>query len=166
MRNIDLPAKSDHPNLEFEVMNRVVKKTDPNITYGVNLRGKKDFAPDSETKVQRSKSTSSIDNPMLNKLRNDLERLLEDSGTGEFEDMYVENFASDLLKGYGWVEGRGIGKNAKEDVKVVEYTKRTGKEGFGFVNNMPISPTTDSNNRSTKTKIESVSNGGKRDNLL
>ncbi|CAH1432549.1 unnamed protein product [Lactuca virosa] len=66
---------------------------------------------------------------MLNKLRNDQERLTEDSEMEEFEDMSMEDFASDLLKGYVWIEGRGIGKNAREDVKVVEYTKRTGKEG-------------------------------------
>ncbi|KAL7596401.1 protein MOS2 [Lactuca sativa] len=163
MRNIDLPVKSDDPNLEFEVMNHTVEQTDPNITYGLNLRGKKDSAPDSESKVQRSQSTSSIDNLMLNKLRNDLERLPEDRGMEEFEDMSVEDFASALLKGYGWVEGRGIGKNAKEDVKVVEYTKRTGKEGLGFVNDMPMPPTTESNNRSTKTKTEGVSNGERKE---
>lgn len=83
----------------------------------------------------------------------------------EFEDMAVENFASALLKGYGWVEGRGIGKNAKEDVKVVEYTKRTGKEGLGFVNDMPVPPTNDrNNNRSSKTKTDGVSNGERKDN--
>ncbi|CAH1433990.1 unnamed protein product [Lactuca virosa] len=127
-----LEKDKEHPNLEFEVINRTVEQTNSNITYGLNLRGKKDFPPDLETKVQRSKSISSIDNLMLNKLRNDDVEQVEKRfgevfrgivGMEEFEDMYVENFTSDFLKGYGWVEGRRIGKNAKEDVKVVEYTK-------------------------------------------
>lgn len=163
MRNIDLPVKSDDPNLEFEVMNHTVEQTDPNISYGLNLRTKKESLSDSEPKVERSQPTSSIDNLMLNKLRNDLERLPEDRGMEEFEDVSVEDFASALLKGYGWVEGRGIGKNAKEDVKVVEYTKRTGKEGLGFVNDMPMPPTNDSNNRSSKTKKEAISNGERKE---
>lgn len=153
LRNIDLPVKSEDPNLEFEVANSTVEPTDPNITYGLNIRVKKEYDADSKPKVERLKSASSIDSLMLNKLRSDLDKLPEDRGMDEFEDVSVENFASALLKGYGWVEGRGIGKNAKEDVKVVEYTKRTGKEGLGFVNDMPMPP----------TKKEASSNGGNRD---
>ena len=69
---------------------------------------------------------------MLEKLRYDLKRLPEDRGFEEFEEMPVEDFAKALLKGYGWHEGRGVGKNAKEDVKIKQYTKRTDKEGLGF----------------------------------
>jgi G patch domain/KOW motif-containing protein len=69
---------------------------------------------------------------MLEKLRYDLKRLPEDRGFEEFEEMPVEDFAKALLMGYGWHEGRGVGKNAKEDVKIKQYTKRTDKEGLGF----------------------------------
>lgn len=158
MRNVDLPVKSDDPNLEFETVNSTVEPIDPNITYGLNLRAKKDPEPDSKPKVDRNQSSSSIDKLMLNKLRNDLDRLPEDR-MEDFQDISVENFASALLKGYGWSEGKGVGKNTKEDVKVFEFKKRSGKEGLGFVNDMPMPPTKDSNNRAVKTKEESVSNG-------
>ncbi|KAI3718854.1 hypothetical protein L6452_19739 [Arctium lappa] len=111
MRNIDLPVKSDDPNLEFEVVDSIVEPTDPNITYDLNLHAKKDSDP--EPKLDRFQLTSSIDNLMLNKLRNDLDRLSEDRGMDEFQDLPVEDFADALLKGYGWYEGRGIGENAK-----------------------------------------------------
>ncbi|KAI3706914.1 hypothetical protein L6452_24985 [Arctium lappa] len=165
MRNIDLPVKSDDPNLEFEVVESTVEPTDPNITYGLNLRAKKDSDSDPEPKIDRFQSNSSIDNLMLNKLRNDLDRLPEDRGMDEFQDLPVEDFAAALLKGYGWYEGRGIGKNAKEDVKVVEYKRRTGKEGLGFVDDLPMPPTNDGSNRAANTKKEGVSDGEKRQKI-
>lgn len=59
--------------------------------------------------------------------------------------MPVEGFGACLLAGYGWPEGGGIGKNAKEDVKVEQYHKRTDKEGLGFV--PPASNTTNTSVR-------------------
>ena len=61
-----------------------------------------------------------------------MKRLPEDRGFEEFEEMPVEDFAKALLKGYGWHEGRGVGKNAKEDVKIKQYTKRTDKKVWAF----------------------------------
>ena len=69
---------------------------------------------------------------LLQKVKDDLERLLEDRGLQEFDDVAVEGFGEALLAGYGWYKGRGIGKNAKEDVEVVHYNKRTDKHGLGF----------------------------------
>lgn len=62
-----------------------------------------------------------------------------------FKDVPVEGFGACLLAGYGWPEGGGIGKNAKEDVKVEQYHKRTDKEGLGFV--PPASNTTNTSVR-------------------
>ncbi|KAI3758401.1 hypothetical protein L6452_05962 [Arctium lappa] len=138
MRNIDLPVKSDDPNLEFEVVDSTVEPTDPNITYGLNLRAKKDSDSDPEPKLDRFQSNSSIDNLMLNKLRNDLDRLPEDRGMDEFQDLPVEDFAAALLK---------------------------GKEGLGFVDDLPMPPTNDGNNRAANTKKEGVSNGEKRQKI-
>lgn len=70
---------------------------------------------------------------MVKKLREDLDKLPEDRGFEEFDDVPVEGFGAALLKGYGWYEGRGIGRNHKEDVKIVEFDRRAGKEGLGFV---------------------------------
>ncbi|KAL8226958.1 hypothetical protein R6Q57_016790 [Mikania cordata] len=165
MRNIVLPDKSEVPNLEFEVVNTTVEPIDPNISYGLNLRSKKDIGTDSKPKDDRFQSASSIDRLMLDKLRNDLVSLPEDRGMDEFEDMPVENFAAALLKGYGWKEGKGVGKNAKEDVKVFEFKNRNGKEGLGFVNDMPMPPTHDSRNGSSKTEKETVSNGERKERI-
>ncbi|KAI3505348.1 hypothetical protein L1887_27446 [Cichorium endivia] len=151
MMNIDLPVKSNDPNLEFEVdPNSTVESINSNITYGLNLRAKKDCW--SDPKGDRSESLSSIDRLMLMKLRNDLRSLPDDRGLAEFDDISVDEFAPALLKGYGWYEGRGIGKNAKEDVKVVQFTKRTANEGLGFVR-------TDDGDHRTK---KGVTNGGKK----
>lgn len=76
---------------------------------------------------------SAIDRLMLMKLKSDLKKLPDDRGLNEFNDVSVADFGTAYLKGYGWVEGSGIGKNAKEDVKVVEYTNRIGRQGLGFV---------------------------------
>ncbi|KAK9072874.1 hypothetical protein SSX86_009309 [Deinandra increscens subsp. villosa] len=163
---IDLPDKSEDPNLQFEVVNSTVEEIDPNMSYGLNLRDKKgsepDSEPDSRPKVERFQTASSIDRLMLNKLRNDLVSLPEDRGMDEFEDMPVENFAAALLKGYGWHEGKGVGKNAKEDVKVFEFKQRIGKEGLGFVNDMPALPSNDGKRRDANLKKETVVDGGGR----
>lgn len=68
----------------------------------------------------------------LRRLREDLEKLPEDAGMDDFADVPVEGFGLALLSGYGWKEGMGIGRNAKEDVKVSEVMKRTGRGGLGF----------------------------------
>lgn len=104
------------------------------MSYGLNLR-KSEFNPTSNPSTLSSNGAD----PLLNKLREDLKRLPEDVGLDEFNDMPVEGFGRALMAGYGWVEGRGIGRNAKEDVKVVEYSKRTAKEGLGFTGQLPES---------------------------
>ncbi|KAK9059386.1 hypothetical protein SSX86_022006 [Deinandra increscens subsp. villosa] len=89
--------------------------------------------PDDPNLQSGSDPVSSIDRLMLMKLRSDLRRLPDDSGLGEFDNVPVEDFAGAYLKGYGWRQGRGIGKNAKEDVKVVEFRNNAAGEGLGFV---------------------------------
>ncbi|KAK8963086.1 Protein MOS2 [Platanthera guangdongensis] len=51
----------------------------------------------------------------------------------ELPDVPVEGFGAAILAGYGWSEGKGIGRNNKEDPKVFEYKQRSGTEGFGYV---------------------------------
>ncbi|XP_019053032.1 PREDICTED: protein MOS2-like [Nelumbo nucifera] len=61
-----------------------------------------------------------------------MKRLPDDLGFDEFTTVPVEGFGAALLAGYGWIEGRGVGRNAKKDVKIVQYERRTAKEGLGF----------------------------------
>ncbi|KAJ8526645.1 hypothetical protein K7X08_029122 [Anisodus acutangulus] len=94
------------------------------ISYGLNVRQSENPNPNTNHKQ--------LIDPMLHKFKEDLKRLPDHNGIDEYTDMPVEGFGAALLKGYGWVEGRGIGRNAKEDVKVVEYKRWTAKEGIGF----------------------------------
>ncbi|XP_050219477.1 protein MOS2 [Mercurialis annua] len=121
--------------LHFEIAANVDDTgDDTGISYGLNIRSGGDEdggkASGDDQKQQQHEST---ENMLLEKLRYDLERLPEDRGFEEFKDVPVEGFGAAILAGYGWHEGRGIGKNAKEDVKVKQYSKRTDKEGLGFV---------------------------------
>ncbi|KAI3881060.1 hypothetical protein MKW92_050612 [Papaver armeniacum] len=48
------------------------------------------------------------------------------------EDRVDFPYAEALLAGYGWKKGQGIGKNAKEEVQVVQYVGRVGRQGLGY----------------------------------
>ncbi|RYR75344.1 hypothetical protein Ahy_A02g009998 isoform A [Arachis hypogaea] len=108
------------------------------MSYGLNLRqaaeknGKTgELADDEDDRVPRQRPEVAL----LQKFKDDLKRLPDHQGFEEFNDVPVEGFGKALLAGYGWSEGMGIGRNAKEDVKIVEYKRRTAKEGLGFVGN-------------------------------
>ncbi|CAI9111913.1 OLC1v1012256C1 [Oldenlandia corymbosa var. corymbosa] len=162
MKNLDLPLQSDgeQPSLQFEVVE--ASATDPasadSMSYGLNLR-KSDSNPSSDV--------NEVD-PFLKKLRDDMERLPEDVGLNEYEDMPVEDFGRALMAGMGWVEGRGIGRNAKEDTKVKEVTRRTAKEGLGFTGPLPQIPGRGDGRKkpsdhinSERGKSDQVANNGK-----
>ncbi|XP_011018394.1 PREDICTED: protein MOS2-like [Populus euphratica] len=120
LKSTDLLLHPDpSTDLRFELQ---TFSPDP-MSFGLNLR-----QPTATSLTKEAR----VEDVMLEKLRYDLKRLPEDRGFEEFEEMPVEDFAKALLKGYGWHEGRGVGKNAKEDVKIKQYTKRTYKEGLGF----------------------------------
>ncbi|KAF9614938.1 hypothetical protein IFM89_021368 [Coptis chinensis] len=58
----------------------------------------------------------------------------DDKGLEEFIGVPVNGYGKAVLAGYGWYEGRGIGKNAERDVKVVQYRGVfEGKAGLGFI---------------------------------
>ncbi|KAH7853413.1 hypothetical protein Vadar_002132 [Vaccinium darrowii] len=135
MKNLELPLQpSDRQDLRFEVEKSSLDVADggPNISYGLNLRNSSSDSVD-------GKKNESVETVMLQKLKEDLNRLPDDRGLDEYADMPVEGFGAALLAGYGWYEGRGIGRNPKGDVKVVQYEKRTAKEGLGFSSETPPS---------------------------
>ncbi|GMI83068.1 modifier of snc1, 2 [Hibiscus trionum] len=133
MKNLDLPLQSDASrDLQFELDSSSI---DPNsesgIAFGLNVRNNSTKSEVDNMEVA-PESAAPVETVLLQSFKEDMERLPEDRGLEEFEDMPVEDFGKALLAGYGWVEGRGIGKNAKEDVKVKQYERRTDKEGLGF----------------------------------
>ncbi|XP_068658134.1 protein MOS2-like [Aristolochia californica] len=133
MRNIDLPMedKSGHSPVLFELEDTSASSADkPDISYGLNLRSHDN---NDQKKPPAPASNNSIENIMLEKFHQDMKSLPDDRGFDEFEAVPVESFGAALLAGYGWSEGKGIGRNAKEDVKVVQYVRRKNREGLGFV---------------------------------
>ncbi|KAL3844364.1 hypothetical protein ACJIZ3_001767 [Penstemon smallii] len=113
-------------SLQFELdQTSNTEPSDSSIGYGLNLR-----QPTSE----RVENISEME---LRKLREDLEKLPDDTGMEEFEDVPVDGFGAALLYGYGWKEGKGIGRNAKEDIKVNEVIRKTGRGGLGFTGDLP-----------------------------
>nr|GMD65371.1 protein MOS2 [Ipomoea batatas] len=156
MKNIDLPPirSSDDQPLQFEVdTGSSVEPSSDSVSYGLNIRqstGK--TADDPNTDKSENPNPSPNVDPMLHRLKEDLMRLPDDNGMDEFTDMPVEGFGAALLKGYGWSEGRGIGRNAKEDVKVREYKRWSAKEGIGFTAELP-----------NDTKVHKVDGGEKKE---
>lgn len=147
MKNLDLPiTESNGTELGFELDTSNAVEPGSEMSYGLNLRrigknhgddGKQSAAVSSfgggAGDDNGSSRPVSIESVVLQKFKDDMKRLPEDQGFEEFKDVPVEGFGAALLAGYGWREGMGIGKNAKEDVKTVQYERRTAKEGLGFV---------------------------------
>ncbi|CAH2035211.1 unnamed protein product [Thlaspi arvense] len=134
MKNLDLPLQSGKTGsgLEFEpeVPSGDSKASDNNITYGLNLRQKaKDDAASDAVEDGR---LAPVEQLMLQSLRKDLESLADDPTLEDFESVPVEGFGAALMAGYGWKPGKGIGKNAKDDVEIKEFKKWTFTEGLGF----------------------------------
>ncbi|CAK8570796.1 unnamed protein product [Lathyrus sativus] len=157
MKNLDLPLTDSHSShsLTFEPDASSISDQleSDKSTYGLNLR-----AANSENKKQQDDGDAprpriSIEVNMMQKFKEDMERLPDDQGFDEFKDVSVDGFGAALLGGYGWKEGMGIGKNAKEDVKVVEVKRRTAKEGLGFVADLPP-PTSKKGERKGKAESE------------
>ncbi|EPS70759.1 hypothetical protein M569_04002, partial [Genlisea aurea] len=99
--------------------------SDSSVTYGLNLR-----QPSAGVVAAASRET--LTEMELKKLREDLERLPDDMGMDQFNDVPVDGFGAAVMAGYGWKEGMGIGRNAKEDVKVSEVARKKGRGGLGF----------------------------------
>lgn len=166
MKNLDLPLRPSEPtnNLQFEVEDPSVAAAadgGPNISYGLNLRNS-ETGSNTDPKVsesdERPRQPPPVEAVMLQKLKEDLKRLPDDTGFEDYADMPVEGFGAALLAGYGWYEGRGIGRNAKEDVKIVQYERRTAKEGLGFVGDIP---STDNRSNNATKKIEKEQTNGR-----
>ncbi|KAM5585704.1 protein MOS2 [Rosa sericea] len=109
------PGKNTMNSLEFVAESLSIDGSNSEIPYGLNLRQR----PESEEAV-------------VQKLKEELKVLPEIRGMEEFDENPVEGFGAALLAGYGWQPGRGIGKNAKEDVGVVEVRPNVGRQGLGF----------------------------------
>ncbi|XP_058105150.1 protein MOS2-like isoform X2 [Magnolia sinica] len=134
MRNL-VPDSTADADLRFELEDPSI--ADPaaqsNVSYGLNLRSKEEITDKKPTDHIDSNAPNSVEDIVLQKYKADMENMPDDRGFAEFDDVPVEGFGTALLAGYGWKEGKGIGRNSKDDVKVVQYVRRAGTEGLGFV---------------------------------
>ncbi|KAJ0235562.1 Protein MOS2 [Hirschfeldia incana] len=130
MKNLDLPLQSSTGGSGLEFEPEAPPPTDENITYGLKLRQKANDGE--EAGGDQDRSVAPIEQLMMQSLRRDLESLADDPTLEDFESVPVEGFGAALMAGYGWKPGKGIGKNAKDDVEIKEYKRWTAKEGLGF----------------------------------
>ncbi|RZC56711.1 hypothetical protein C5167_015565 [Papaver somniferum] len=131
LQSLTKASATDDPESRFEAAPPTTAEVgDQGFKYGLTLRKKED--DDREDVVMVDANGGGIENLMMNKFKEDMEKLPEDRGIDEFIDCLVEGYGEALLAGYGWKKGQGIGKNAKEDVQVVQYVKRAGREGLGY----------------------------------
>ncbi|KAG6606293.1 Protein MOS2, partial [Cucurbita argyrosperma subsp. sororia] len=142
MKNLESPlGQSDESGLKFETASGLDAPDDSNMSYGLNVRQSVDDvkSADESKSAEEPPRPAPLEVIMLEKFKADLKRLPEDRGFEDFEDVPVESFGSALMESYGWQKGRGIGRNAREDVKVKEFNRRTDKQGLGFVGDVPAS---------------------------
>ncbi|KAG0474321.1 hypothetical protein HPP92_014007 [Vanilla planifolia] len=79
---------------------------------------------------------------------------IKDLPEEELPDLPIEGWGAAILSGYGWSEGKSIGRNVKEDAKVFEYKRRAGTEGLGY---MPDAPNPKSSEK--KSQKEDITSG-------
>ncbi|KAJ4962176.1 hypothetical protein NE237_022115 [Protea cynaroides] len=136
MKNLDLPS-ADDPGAGFEVEAPLTAGIpDSGMSYGLNVRQANRDDKD-KMEVDPPARSGPGEDLTLQRFKEDMKNLPDDRGFDEFVDVPIEGFGAALLAGYGWHEGRGIGRNAKEDVKVVQYNRRIGMTGLGFAADMP-----------------------------
>lgn len=168
MKNLHLPLQSDdggNQELQFVLESTSSSAIDPaesSMAYGLNLRRGDNVDSDVATEPK-----GKVEDLLLHKLKEDLETLPEDNGFDGFDEVPVEGFGRALLAGYGWQEGRGIGRgwDKKQDVKVVEIQRRTAKEGLGFTAELPkLAPKSNDgkkiSNKDDNVEVRKQKNGG------
>lgn len=140
MRNLVDPASAAAAGdgdggaaMEFEAADPGAAAGDGSgMSYGLNLRRLGDGGGGAPVAAAAPKRKS-MESVTLERFREDMQILPDHREMEEFKDIKIEDFGKALLAGYGWKEGQGIGRNAKEDVKVFEFVRRPGTQGFGFV---------------------------------
>lgn len=127
MKNLSLPSddqdQQPSESTKFVLDSNSTAPSD-NISYGLTLRS---TAADADSAVPAEQEDLT-----LKRFHEDMRNLPEDRGMDEFKDVPVEGFGAAILAGYGWSEGKGIGRNNKGDTKVVQYDRRAGTQGLGY----------------------------------
>ena len=112
-----------------------------NTTYGLTRMGPKDDDAkaqyENKKKEQdKNKNESFIGKSLAEKeleaFKEDVEDLPEEASMEAYESMPIEDFGAAMLRGMGWKEGEGVGRNAKSGrADPVEFVPRMGRLGLG-----------------------------------
>lgn len=99
--------------------------TGPQVTtFGLQLRGNENVA--------RAESGSGAGAILLAQQgKKNTERLADAAGIDEYEAMPIAEFGMAMLRGMGWSEGEGIGRNKEQEVKPIAYIARPQRLGLG-----------------------------------
>ncbi|KAJ6849496.1 protein MOS2 [Iris pallida] len=126
MKNL-LPSPTSSPpppETKFVLATNPTPEDPSSLSYGLTLRQSSNQEREAEAETEKDLT--------LRRFREDMKSLPDDRGMDEFDDVPIESFAAAVLAGYGWSEGKGIGRNAKGDAKPVQYDRRAGTEGLGY----------------------------------
>ncbi|QDZ22201.1 G-patch domain-containing protein [Chloropicon primus] len=104
--------------------------------YGLEVRRRREDSGGerpASSQVARSRGGRASHLSEEQAFRNDVRDLPEELGADSerYVAMPVEEFGKAMMRGMGWREGKGVGRNAKEDVKVVEFLSRPDRLGLG-----------------------------------
>ncbi|KAF3786831.1 MOS2 protein [Nymphaea thermarum] len=113
-------------NLQFDT--KVEKDLKTDTGYGLNLRNRVNDSEQQEETISIARK-SVIESLWDQKYKEDVVNLPDEDGPEEYKDVPVESFALAVLSSYGWSKGKGIGRNAKEDVPIYKHPRRI--RGFG-----------------------------------
>lgn len=123
-----VPEKVDHDDLKVTGIDKFeqvdvddMSQVTAHIKYGLTKREK--HVPGKEALTQDDRDTEA--------LREDLEHLPPESSLVDYQRMPIEAFGEALMRGMGWSEGKGIGRNAKKDVEAKELVRRADRLGLG-----------------------------------
>lgn len=131
MENLELAiaqSRQESEQLQWELENKSSADADAGqISYGLNLRttNNGNGGGRNNQDAAAGPAIEPFEKMVSKDFKKELEKLPEDEGLDQFEDMPVEEFGAALLGGLGWYEGRGIGKNSKGNVKIREFGKKS-----------------------------------------
>eukprot|EP00798_Chlamydomonas_sp_ICE-L_P010027 gene10027-7917_t len=105
----------------------------PQITsYGLLLRGRGEAEPSEDRAGLGGSITQRLTAKQQDekKYKEEVENMPEEASLEDYEDMPIEDFGKAMLRGMGWQEGMGVGRNRKV-VEAIEYLKRPERLGLG-----------------------------------
>ncbi|KAF3338137.1 protein MOS2-like protein [Carex littledalei] len=136
---LPLPSAEDDPSQFCTEANFVLDtntSADPSgLPFGLSIRSDKENGDEvrEDGNGRARKREEGAENRILKRYKEDMQNLPDEGGPDEFKGTELGELAAALLRGYGWTEGKVLGRNKnREDTKIVDFKKRSGSYGLGF----------------------------------